>query len=659
MAMKFWIVLLFVLSANLLNAQEDIDFTKENFPEAEKELQSAKRAIRRGNMHLEEYNYRQALEEYRKAEGFNADNALLNYNIGLCYFFTNQDSQAKLAFEKAISLNSRAARDIRYYIARCKHLSWDFDEAITLYSAELDSALNQDRSEYTAALDKFISECESGKDLIQSRNHLILVDNLDEPVNSPAHENATAVTRDDSILFFTSGRVEGQGTGNYESIYYARRSGSSWIRVSNLAEPLNSYYTAAVMGISKDDKTMYLYASENQGDIFVSRLSGTEWSEPEPFAFEINSRFAETSLSFTSNEDTLFFTSDRTGTMGEKDIYYSVKQEGAWQSPENIGPVVNSEYDEESVFWYKDTLYFASKGHNSIGGYDLFKSWRKPGGSWNEPENLGIPVNSPYDELFLTASESNMYLASNRQGGIGESDIYTIINLPPPLPAYVRPDSVVRNPVRFYRVATLQFDLKAYQNENAIPALDILAEFLRSEPGVKVKITGYTDTQGDPDYNMWLSKKRAEFAGDYLASKNVPDNAYIVEHRGPGKQVSRNKDDKGRFLWKSLQYNRRVEFTVLNQGNENHLIVQATEIPQEYRIEDQKAPGPVYTIWLLSYKEAVDPEIFNLKDVMEYRSTDGLYDYFHGQYVTLERAERMLQEVKEKYPSAFITISPL
>ena len=655
--MKFYFFLVLVTSAGLISAQKDIDFSIENFTGYKQELQDAKRAIKRGDIHLENLEYENALPEFQKAHGFNSENSHLNFKMGLCRYYSDLDSLALLAFEKAVSLNSKVDEDIHFYIARCNHLTFNFEKAITHYSIEMDFALNFERPEYVSALQKFIIECRSGIKLLQEQNSLTLIVNLGQPVNSTFPEYSPSVTKDDSKLYFTSGKNEDKGRGNSERIYYAIKSDSSWSQAVNIGEPPDAQYIDAVLGISKDAKTLYLYAYENKGDIFFSKLSEAGFSETEPFSYAINSRFAESSLCFTNNEDTLFFTSDRPGSFGGKDIYYSVKEKDEWQTPVNIGNEVNTEYDEESVFLYNDTLFFASRGHNSMGGFDIFKTFQRPDGSWNKPENLGFPVNSPYDDLYFTASDSNTYFTSERPGGRGKSDIYSIVILPP-VYVYTRPDSIIRNPVRFYTISPIQFELKSFQNEDACPTLDILADFLHSEPGIKVLITGYTDTQGDHEYNMKLSQKRAGFVRDYLVSQGVSDSCFQVDSKGPGKQVSRNTDDKGRYIWKSLKYNRRVEIIILKQGIANHLIIKPTDIPLEYQIPGYEKESQVYSIWLMTYKEPVEIDLFGLKNVQEYKNPDGLFDYFWGRFDSLPEAEKSFPEVKMQYPNSHIVILP-
>ncbi|MCK5839531.1 MAG: OmpA family protein, partial [Bacteroidales bacterium] len=140
---------------------------------------------------------------------------------------------------------------------------------------------------------------------------------------------------------------------------------------------------------------------------------------------------------------------------GRKDIYYTqLKIKGNrekldYEDASNLGAVINTPYDENGVFMDVDgkTLYFSSKGHNTMGGYDVFKTTMDEKGNWSEPENMGFPINSPYDDLFYvpTGDTAVSYLSSVRQDGYGYMDIYKITYLPPPEPEIIEeePEPVV------------------------------------------------------------------------------------------------------------------------------------------------------------------------------------------------------------------------
>ncbi len=143
-----------------------------------------------------------------------------------------------------------------------------------------------------------------------------------------------------------------------------------------------------------------------------------------------SSQYNIPSVSLSKDGNTIFFVSYRKEGVGGKDIYQSVKDsQGNWSKATNLGEIINTKLDEESPFLSEDgkTLYFSSKGHDGIGGYDIFKS-QLTGDSWSSPENMGIPVNSAEDDIYLIIDNeaSNGFFASARDGGIGGMDIYNV-----------------------------------------------------------------------------------------------------------------------------------------------------------------------------------------------------------------------------------------
>jgi hypothetical protein len=202
-----------------------------------------------------------------------------------------------------------------------------------------------------------------------------------------------------------------------------------------------------VLYVNADNTLMYIYAGwSGEGDIFESEYLKGQWEKPSPLKNGINSSSRETSFSITSDGNEIYFTSDRKkGNLGGRDIYFSkrIKKE-RWTKPFNIGPAVNTEKNEESV-WISvtgDTIWFSSNGHNGMGGYDIYMSIKNDVGNWQAPMNMGMPVNSQLDDLFYRPSRLNdtiAYISSNRSGGLGGFDLYKVLT--------IKPDTVMQPPV--------------------------------------------------------------------------------------------------------------------------------------------------------------------------------------------------------------------
>jgi hypothetical protein len=387
----------------------------------------ARKANRIANVYFNKSDYDKALEQYRKAMNQSSYESHSRFRAGLCLYYASKDSLALIEFKKT-SLLVDGNGMLDFYIARCNHLTYNFEVAIDYYKLEFDKAINARDTIYAGKLQKYIAECQSGIELMAKRKDNKLVSRLPVSVNSALSDYACFAADDGSRIFFTSCKP-GQGKNEIdENIYFSVKDSAGW-KQARAVEPFNNFgKNEAVAGFSGDGLKVYVWTDENNGDIYFSSFDGTKWSESIPVDGMINSPAGETSVCFTSSGDTAYFVSNRSGSRGGKDIFYTVRDGKQWMEPVNIGETINTPFDEESVFVDHDTLYFSSQGHNSMGGYDIFRSVHT-GKTWSTPENAGYPINSTYDDLFYNSAGENAFFSSDRPGGLGKSDIYSVTAL--------------------------------------------------------------------------------------------------------------------------------------------------------------------------------------------------------------------------------------
>lgn len=266
------------------------------------------------------------------------------------------------------------------------------------------------------------------------------ITNLGPGVNTKAREYVPIVTPDNQKLYFTSrrndstARLKDPNDDYYEDIYLAMSDSGQWGQVINLGQPINSETHDATVSISADGKTLILYRTNENltgGDLYISQWKNGTWTRPVKLPAQINSEFQEASATLSPDKKTLVFSSNRPGGFGGKDLYrVRMLPNGQWSLPRNLGPSVNTPFDEDAPHFDIDgrTLYFASKGHSTIGGFDLFRTQLIDAEEWDLPENLGYPVNTVDDDIFLTVDAGGRrgYFSSIRPGGFGQDDLYSI-----------------------------------------------------------------------------------------------------------------------------------------------------------------------------------------------------------------------------------------
>ncbi len=450
-------LLLVGVGTSLTAPAQSIDFSKEKFSEDKQGLREAQRELKAGDeaFRAEPPRYAVALPHYLAAQEFNPSNAALNVKIGECYLHSGTKTQALSYLQRAQQLEPSTDPRLHYLLARALHLSAKWPEAIKEYQLATPLAgrkVEGDPLVVTAEdLARRVRECRSGQAL-QKQPARVFIDNVGPQVNSAYSDYGPVVAADETTLLFTSRRParpnapkDPEGDSYYEDIYQTAWLGKAkgWAPATNLGAPVNGEGHDATVGLAPDGQRLLVYADANGGDIGETTLTGSTWTKPQRLGSRINSKAHESSGAYSPDGRYLYFVSDKPeGGRGGRDIY---KVEIDGRAPaENLGPVINTPYGEEAVFLMPDgkTLYFSSEGHNSMGGYDIFKSTFADG-KWGPPENLGWPINTPDDDVFFVTSASGRhgYYAAERPGGLGGKDLYLITFLGPEKPPVLSEES--------------------------------------------------------------------------------------------------------------------------------------------------------------------------------------------------------------------------
>ncbi|MFT5822154.1 MAG: outer membrane protein OmpA-like peptidoglycan-associated protein [Crocinitomix sp.] len=406
-----------------------------------------KKFVKKGRKAYRKEEYWKAKSYYDKVTDANTDKAQYWFEAGLAYY----DSQVKredaiVFFEKALLLSVEdTIPEILYYAAKTYHFKGEFEKAIEYYNMFLGSTVeNKTGQETRANVIREIEICNNGIDLRSV--HLYEVQEiikLDEKVNSEYLDYAPVISVEEELLLFCSRRPPGKKKhvdGLYfEDIFYATSQvGDNQWSEAQIIDKSSGYVAKEINGgkaheapvsVSPDGNTLYIY---KENSIWKStKDKDGKWAIPIRMNQNVNIGEANPSIFITPDETEMFIAS--TGVkdgLGELDLYYSVKGEnGNWKKPVNMGPKINTPYKEDAPYLSKDgkSLYFASQGHNSMGGFDIFRVTRDEDGVWGDPRNIGTPVNSAGDDIYYVENEEGTlaYYASMRPGSYGYLDIYT------------------------------------------------------------------------------------------------------------------------------------------------------------------------------------------------------------------------------------------
>ncbi len=395
---------------------------------SKKEYKEIKKAIKTGNKFYEDKDYYTALSFYLQAN--KQSSALLDYRIGVCYLNTHPRTKSNDYFLKAYQKDPKVSKDIEYKVAYTYHLKYDFKKALEFYQKY---ASGIDNDELTLA-HKRIEECKNGIRLLENKHDREVI-NLGSAINTSSSEYHPIILEKSNKLFFTSFRqVLDMNTNKAigsENIFQSNKINETWADADNANYSDNE--NIALVGATNNGDILFFYdGSKNHGDIYYCINNDTSLSDPIYFPPIINSNHRETSLASNENFDTIFFVREDPNTsIGGSDIYMSYKEkDGKWADAINLGPNINSEYNESGVFYYSNTkeLFFCSDGHSSIGGYDIFKSHRLDSNTWLKAQNIGIPINTPDNDFFffIPNDSDTAYFSSVRDEGFGYEDIYFV-----------------------------------------------------------------------------------------------------------------------------------------------------------------------------------------------------------------------------------------
>ncbi len=387
---------------------------------------------------LERRDFEQALEEYLLLYKQDSSKLEYNYRIGVCYLNTNIDKANALPYLKRAAKMEGHDPNTLYLLGRAYHYAYRFDKAIDAYTRFKEKGKG---SEYNLNnVDRQIQYCQNAKELIKYPLD-VKFSSLGESVNSLFRDYYPYVPVDESYLLFNA-RREGDSKEKpngdfYANIYRSKVENGEFQEAVHLNDKVNtSDGNQEVVGLSSDGELAIFYMDEGaygEGDLYLCEMSekGVPQSM-ERLPDVINSDRVEIAGAITPSKDAIYFASNRKGGEGGIDLYVSRKlPNGDWSPAQNLGPAINTSHDEDfpNISPDGETLYFSSKGHTSMGGYDIFKAeWDPIRKRFGNVSNIGYPINTPQDNMNFRISESGKYgyISSVRSEGAGNEDIFRV-----------------------------------------------------------------------------------------------------------------------------------------------------------------------------------------------------------------------------------------
>ncbi len=379
-------------------------------------------------------DYAEALPKYLSLLQIYPENYNLHFRVGQCYLNTPGEKEKAIPFletavrhinpgyRKGRFSETGAPYDALYLLANAYRIAADFDNALATYHLFLKDV---DTEVYDTALVRFqMQTCFYARSMMSNPVHLV-EENLGNAVNDRFSEFNPVISSDEKTILFT------RALPFYDAIFWSTRNADGWTVPVNLTPQLGidqDYYTSS---LTHDGHTLLLYRTDGyDGNIYSSELSGDRWSPVEKLNGNINTKYWESHATMTRDGRKLYFTSNRKESMGGLDIFVSERDStGDWGPAVNLGPDINTVYNEETPFLANNdrTLFFSSRGHDNMGGYDIFRSDLDKHGRWTTPVNLGYPVNTPDDDLFFSpvGKGDRGYYSRFSDDGYGRMDIFS------------------------------------------------------------------------------------------------------------------------------------------------------------------------------------------------------------------------------------------
>ncbi|PCI93722.1 MAG: hypothetical protein COB15_15890 [Flavobacteriales bacterium] len=425
------ISLLLIITINT-NAQDDERLTKKG----------AKVMIEKADINFEEKNYMDALDQFTQLYNYKPNDLYYKLMMGICLTYDPAQKEKSIEIIEQVKITNPEYNLCNFYLGKAYAVNYQFDKAVNFFNMFLTRATTDDAAQKGVA-SQMIQNCKNAKEILADTITQNIVENIKYPINSQYSEYVPVISADESVMIFTYRGIKSKGAEDIEQsmgseaymedVFISYKKNGEWTEPTSIGDNINSDKHDAAIALSVDGQTLFIYKTDGGGDIYVSHLTGENWSKPKALEGGVNKKGSwEGSCSLSANGKTLYFASNRDGGFGGRDLYKAELQaDGSWDNVQNLGPNVNTSYNDDAPFIHPDnrTFFFSSEGHTSVGGYDIFSCLADGYGGFHEPKNLGYPINTIDDNRYfvLAADGKTGYYSGGGKESVGEQDIFKIV----------------------------------------------------------------------------------------------------------------------------------------------------------------------------------------------------------------------------------------
>jgi tetratricopeptide (TPR) repeat protein len=653
----------------------------------------AQRAYRKqGDIYFDAAKYRDALNAYNKHKKIGKEAKTLLKRGMANYYAGFPDA----CISDMVAVNSLKSTDPRQYqfTALAYMAKKEYDQAARFFKTHL-NVVKPNSAEWFNSINE-IKRCGFAQNQ-KYAPQLAFVENLGLNVNSVFDDIAPVQSPTKQGRYYFSSNRDGSTGGlrdqkgltdevkgkSSADMYLVDLRDGNWSSVLPFEQLLNSPKHDILQDFSPDGTIIYYIKSSDllrgtlYSDTFSIDRDPTQVAQPAPLPLDTESGDKDL---FVFNDSLILFSSRRTGGFGGYDIYYSARKNGLWETPINLGPSINSPSNEDHPFLTKsgNKLYFSSDRLTSLGGYDIFSATHSSNSDWSDVKNLGLPINSPGDDLGfeLSADGTTAIFSSNRIESIGEHDLFMaylkeqelaqldFVETPPFMPNSINgalvsvpiSDVVPKVevlPVRDFVCRSLYFK----DNEDVLDPINInlvkqVSDLMIIYPEISVTLTSHYIYETKNETDLYFSIKRAEKVAEKLILSGISPHRILLFGCGANFPVATPMIN-GIPSSLANKVNKRIDINIISDPTLNlRVLSDNPSVAKQYRdtLWDtfvERNMGVTFRVKFSKVSQMLKSEIINLRNdvIIEKKGTDAMYTYTAGNFSSYNEARLLKNEL--------------